>query len=158
MKNASLITTFLLLGASACGTVRPVSQTDSTRVEVRTVTETVRDTAWFELPVYIEKVATLDTASTLENRYARSEAVVSGGILSHSLQTKPVRQPVQVESKIIYRDSLVYRDRVQTQTVEVEKKLSRWQQFRLRMGSMFIVVLLLAIAYAIYHIYKHFLI
>ena len=137
----------LLLGAFACSTVRQLPSTDSTKVEVRTETVTVHDTAYVELPVIIEKVATLDTTSTLENKFARSEASVSAGILSHTLETKPVQLPVQVETKIVYKDSLVYRDRVQTQTVEVEKKLTAWQQAKMKLGSVALLLIGLAIIY-----------
>ena len=109
----------------------------------------VKDTAWFELPVIVEKVATLDTASVLENKYAKSEAVVSGGVLHHSLETKPVKEPIQVETKIVYRDSIVFRDRIQTQTVEVEKKLSGWQQAKLRVGGFCFFLVLIAGLYLI---------
>ena len=51
----------------------------------------VRSETFVVGPVLVERVATLDTASVLENKYAKSEAVVSGGVLHHSLQTKPVR-------------------------------------------------------------------
>ena len=146
----------LLLGAFACSTVRQLPSTDSTKVEVRTETVTVHDTAYVELPVIIEKVATLDTTSTLENKFARSEASVSAGILSHTLETKPVQLPVQVETKIIYKDSLVYRDRVQTQTVEVEKKLTAWQQAKMKLGSVALLLIGLAIIYLIYLIVKRF--
>ena len=146
----------LLLGAFACSTVRQLPSTDSTKVEVRTETVTVHDTAYVELPVIIEKVATLDTTSTLENKFARSEASVSAGILSHTLETKPVQLPVQVETKIVYKDSLVYRDRLQTQTVEVEKKLTAWQQAKMKLGSIAILLIGLAIIYLIYLIVKRF--
>ena len=146
----------LLLGAFACSTVRQLPSTDSTKVEVRTETVTVHDTAYVELPVIIEKVATLDTTSTLENKFARSEASVSAGILSHTLETKPVQLPVQVETKIVYKDSLVYRDRVQTQTVEVEKKLTAWQHAKMKLGSVAILLIGLAIIYLIYLIVKRF--
>jgi len=146
----------LLLGAFACSTVRQLPSTDSTKVEVRTETVTVHDTAYVELPVIIEKVATLDTTSTLENKFARSEASVSAGFLSHSLETKPVQLPVQVETKIVYKDSLVYRDRVQTQTVEVEKKLTAWQQAKMKLGSVALLLIGLAIIYLIYLIVKLF--
>ena len=139
----------LLLGAFACSTVRQLPSTDSTKVEVRTETVTVHDTAYVELPVIIEKVATLDTTSTLENEFARSEASVSAGILSHTLETKPVQLPAQVETKIVYKDSLVYRDRVQTQTVEVEKKLTAWQQAKMKLGSVALLLIGLAIIYLI---------
>ena len=146
----------LLLGAFACSTVRPLPSTDSTKVEVRTETVTVHDTAFVELPVIIEKVATLDTTSTLENKFARSEASVSAGILNHTLETKPIQLPVQVETKIVYKDSLVYRDRVQTQTVEVEKKLTTWQQAKMKLGPIALLLIGLAIIYLIYLIVKRF--
>ena len=66
-------------------------------VEVNTHTETVHDTAYVQLPVYIERNVTRDTTSTLENPYAKSLATVKDGFLSHSLETKPVKHPVKVE-------------------------------------------------------------
>lgn len=70
----------LLLVASACGTVRTLPVQDNTRVEVKVVEKTVRDTARVELPVVVEKIQTLDTVSVLENKYAKSAASVSGGV------------------------------------------------------------------------------
>ena len=69
MKPSALLAIVLCL--SACGTVRPTLSQDSTRVEVKTVVETVNDTAYVQLPVIVERVATLDTASVLENKYAK---------------------------------------------------------------------------------------
>ena len=145
-----LLPLLLLLAASACSTVRQLpSVTDSTKVEVRVVEKIVRDTAFVELPVIVEKVATLDTASVLENKYAKSEASVSGGVLTHSLATKPVREPVAVEYKEVVRDSVVYRDRIEMQTVEVEKKLSWWQTFKMKAGGLFLLIALIGIIYII---------
>ena len=156
MRN--VLSLLLLLAASACSTVRQLpSVTDSTKVEVRIVEKIVKDTAWVELPVIVEKVATLDTTSVLENKYAKSEASVSGGVLIHSLATKPVREPVAVEYKEIVRDSLVYRDRIQTQTVEVERKLSWWQKTKMNLGYVTLIELLLVITYVIYLFINHFL-
>lgn len=146
----------LLLTASACSTVRTLPVQDSTRVEVRYETKTVHDTAYVELPVIVEKVATLDTASVLENKYAKSTAFVSGGVLTHSLETKPVREPVSVEKQIVYRDSLVYRDKVQTVTVEVEKKLTWWQSFKMKLGVVTLVLLVIVVIYFIFLIINHF--
>ena len=126
---------------------RPVLESDNTKVEVKTVVNTVTDTAYIELPVIVEKVATLDTASVLENKYAKSEASVSDGVLHHSLQTKPVREPVKVERVEVVRDSLVYRDRVQTVTVEVEKELTWWQDLKLKVGGMALLAIALLVAY-----------
>jgi len=153
MRTSAILLFTLLL--TACGVARPVLESDNTKVEVRVEREIVRDTAWVELPVIVEKVATLDTASVLENKYAKSEASVSGGVLTHSLATKPVREPVSVQKEIVYRDSLVYRDRVEVQTVEVEKELTRWQTLKLKVGglAMLSAVLLLTL-YLITHILK----
>ena len=145
MKASTLL--FFTLCLTACGVARPVLESDNTKVEVKVVEKIVKDTAWFELPVVVEKVATLDTASVLENKYAKSEAVVSGGVLHHSLQTKPVREPVSVESKETVRDSIVYRDRIQTRTVEVEKKLTWWQSIKLKAGGVFLILIVIAILY-----------
>ena len=150
MKPSTILAFTLLL--TACGTVRPVLESDSTKVEVKTVVRTVTDTAYIELPVIVERVATLDTASVLENKYAKSEASVSGGVLHHSLQTKPVREPVSVESREIVRDSVVYRDRIQTRTVEVEKKLTGWQQAKMKVGGVCFILIILIGLYFIYSI------
>ena len=147
MKASTLLLFMLLL--TACGVARPVLESDNTKVEVRVVEKIVKDTAWFELPVIVEKVATLDTASVLENKFTKSEAVVTAGVLRHSLETKPVSVPVKVETKTVYRDSLVYRDRIQTVTVEVEKKLSWWQSLKMRAGGFFLLLALIAITYII---------
>ncbi len=150
MRNCSLI--LLLLAASACSTVRTLPVQDSTRVEVRTEVKTVHDTAFIQLPVIVEKVQTLDTTSVLENKYAKSEALVSGGVLAHSLETKPVREPVSVEKQIVYRDSLVYADRIVTRTVEVEKKLSWWQALKMKAGGVALLVIALAILYFMFNL------
>ena len=156
MRLALPLLLLSLLAASACSTVRPLSTTDSTKVEVRYETKTVHDTAFVELPVIVERVATLDTASFLENKYAKSAASVSGGVLTHSLETKPVREPVSVEKQIVYRDSLVFRDKVQTVTVEVEKKLTWWQTLKMRLGLVAIVLIVIVVIYFIFLIINHF--
>ena len=75
--------------------------------------------------------------------------------MHHSLQTKPVREPVKVERVEVVRDSLVYRDRVQTVTVEVEKELTWWQDLKLKVGGMALLAIALLVAYfLITHILK----
>ena len=140
---------FLAL-ASACSTVRPLPTTDSTKVEVRTETVIEKDTVYVELPRVVERVAVQDTTSHLENEFALSDARISGGVLKHSLETKPVKMPAVVDKQIVYRDSIVFRDRVQTQTVEVEKKLTGWQQAKLRVGGFcFFAVILIGLYFII---------
>ena len=140
---------FLAL-ASACSTVRPLPTTDSTKVEVRTETVIEKDTVYVELPRVVERVAVQDTTSHLENEFALSDAHISGGVLKHSLETKPVKMPAVVDKQIVYRDSVVFRDRVQTVTVEVEKKLTGWQQAKLRVGGFcFFAVILIGLYFII---------
>ncbi len=143
MKN--LFSIFLLfaavLAASSCGTVRqtcPFSQSDSTRVEVKTQTVTKTDTVTVELPVIMERNVTLDTLSRLENAYAKSEATVTNGFLHHSLETKPVKLPVEVKTETVYKDSLVY---------EIESKLTWWQKARMHAGTATFILLAIAILY-----------
>ena len=157
MKYFFLLFSLLLLlaAASACSVVRPVIQpTDSTRVEVRYETVTVHDTAYVDLPVIVEKIQTLDTTSTLENDYAKSEATVTAGILSHSLETKPAQLPVPMEKEIVYRDSIVFRDRVVTEVKEVERQLTFWQQFKMRAG---VAAMILTALYALYLLIRLYL-
>lgn len=151
MKPSAILAFALLL--SACGVARPVLESDNTKVEVKTVIETVHDTAFVELPVLVERVTTLDTASVLQNKYAKSEAVVSGGVLHHSLETKPVREPVSVEKQIVYRDSTVYRDRVVRENVYIEKPLTGWQRLKIKAGEVFIIV---SVAFLIYLLFLLF--
>ena len=144
----------LLVAASACGAVRPLANTaDSTRVEVRTERVFIHDTAYVELPVIVEKIQTLDTASVLENQFAKSEAIVTAGILQHSLETKPVQLPVPVEKEIVYRDSIVFRDWVIKEEVEVEKPLTFWQQFKMRAGVAAMTLTGLYVLYLLLRLY-----
>ena len=83
--------------ASACSTVRQLPSTDGTKVEVQTETVFQKDTVFVELPLVVERVAVLDTVSVLENQFVASSAVVSGGVLKHSLETKPVKMPAVVD-------------------------------------------------------------
>ena len=77
----------------------------------------------------VEKIVTKDTASHLENTYAKSDAIVSGGFLSHSLESKP--QIIIVPVEVHVTDTLYKEAEIRTETVEVEKPLSWWQKFRI---------------------------
>ena len=140
MKNFTIFLVSLL--CVACASARQVTPLENTHVEVRTETVFQKDTVYLELPLLVEKVQTLDTMSVLENRYAKSEAIVTDGVLVHSLATKPVKEPVQVETKVVYRDSLVYVDKIVKESVEVVKPLSGPNRFFLAVGKWAFVILL----------------
>ena len=149
MKNFFLISLTLL--CVACCALKQVTPTEQSRVEVRTETVIQKDTVYLELPVIVEKVQTLDTCSVLENKYAKSEALISGGVLAHSLATKPVSEPVVVDKQIVYRDSLVFVDKVITNTVEIEKPISAGDLFFLKLGKW---VFGLLIGYGFWRLFK----
>ena len=145
MKNFTLLLFSAL--CVACATSHQAAPSEKLTTETRIETIFQTDTVFLKVPKIVEKIVTADTSSVLENDYAMSSASVSDGLLSHSLETKPVQQPVEVQTKIVYRDSIIFRDRVVTETLEVEKDLSRWQTFKMRTGGITLTILsLLALA------------
>lgn len=133
MKNALLLLIVLLL--TACGTSRNLTNTkqDSTRVEVREVVKFIHDTMFVEIPAQIAERTTRDTTSHLENDYATSDARVnSDGTLYHNLKTKPQKKPVPVETPVIRKDSIVYRDRAVKEFFPVERELTWWQKTQMK--------------------------
>ena len=138
----------------ACATVRQAAPSEHLRTETRVETVFETDTIQVEIPQIVEKIITKDTISILENDYAISEACVSEGLLSHSLETKPVQHPVEIQKEIVYRDSIVFRDRTIVETVEVEKPLTGWQNFKMKTGGFAIGLLIIAIVFLILYIVK----
>ena len=133
MKNFVLF--FLLFLTVACSVTRQVTPREQTTVEVRTNTVYVPDTVYIELPQIVERVQTLDTVSVLENRYAVSEAQVSNGILAHSLEVKPVREPAIVQKQIVYKDSIIVKEVDVDHYIEVPANLTAWQSFKIKLGG-----------------------
>jgi nucleoid-associated protein YgaU len=119
--------------------------TDSTRVEIRERIVKVRDTVVVELPAERVEVITPDTTSTVQTSLATSTAIVSGGVLTHSIENKKtaIRKPTEVRVEV--RDSIIYRDRQTTKVVEVERELTAWQRFRLDGFWVLLSVVLLSV-------------
>ena len=154
MKNFSLI--LLSAVCVACATARQAAPSEKILVETRIETVYKTDTVYLEVPKIVEKIVTADTVSVLENEYAKSEASVSEGLLAHSLETKPVKQPVEVQTQVVYRDSVIVKDNVIVQTVEVEKPLSGWQSFKMAMGGWMLGIIIFMIVCVILYIVKPF--
>ena len=153
MKNFILVLFSAL--CVACATARQAAPSEKIITETRIETVFQTDTVFLEVPKIVEKIVTADTVSVLENEYAKSEASVSDGLLAHSLETKPIQQPVEVQTKIVYRDSVIFKDVVVYETVEVEKELTGWQTFKMKMGGWFLRILsLLALVAIIWIIIK----
>ena len=138
----------------ACATTRQAAPVEHVSTEVRIETIHEMDTVYIEIPRIVEKVVTKDTLSVLENDYAKSEASVSDGFLSHSLESKPVQHPVEIQKEIVYRDSIVFCDRTIVETVEVEKPLTGWQNFKMKTGGFALGLLIIAIVFLILYIVK----
>ncbi len=152
MKNFILVLFSAL--CVACATARQAAPSEKIITETHIETMFQADTVFLEVPKIVEKIVTADTVSVLENEYAKSEASVSDGLLAHSLETKPIQQPVEVQTKIVYRDSVIFKDVVVYETVEVEKELTGWQSFKMKMGGWFLGILIILIVFAILYIVK----
>jgi uncharacterized protein YcfL len=124
MKKIVLLVIFAL---SLSGCSPKVVQHTVTEIEYRD--RFVHDTATVEIPVEVERLVTRDTMSHLENSFAKSDAVVSQGLLSHSLESKP--QIIKVPVKVKVTDTL-WRESEKTAEIQyVEKQMTKFQQFRL---------------------------
>lgn len=151
MKHSILF--FLSFLSVACSTMKQVTPREQTTVEVRTNTVFVPDTVYIEIPRIVEKVQTLDTISVIDTKYAVSEAQVSNGVLAHSLEIKPVREPAIVQKEIVYRDSVVLQQMDVDHYIEVPAELSWWQQLKLRIGGIALgIIITLIVCAAIYFV------
>ena len=127
------------MGFLGCSTPRVVQdyQRDSVSVIVKDSTIFKDSVVLVEIPTERERlVAAATDTSRLDTSVAWSEAFVADGKLFHTLQNKDALLPVKitipekVHSEMRER-AMVYR---QTEIVEVEKELSKWQNFIQMLG------------------------
>ena len=145
MKRTSIFCTTLaaaLLFMAGCCPCRHLTtgkntlEQESTRIEVKTEIVYVPDTVLVEIPAQTAERTTADSVSHLETDYATSDARINpDGSLFHSLANKPQQKPVAYQKPVERKDSIIYRDRVKTETVtetvEVERDLSWWEKTRI---------------------------
>ena len=153
MKNFNLFISLLLF--VACGQMAQVTSSKNTATEVRIERMVEYDTVFVSIPEISEKTMTADTASFLENKFSKSSAIISSGVLSHSLQTKPVKLPVEVKTETVYKDSLVYVDRIIREDVYIEKPLTGWQSAKMKIGGYSIALIAILIVCAILYFVSH---
>lgn len=128
---------FVLSGMFSCRSIKYVP------VEIKTLeTVEIHDTTIMEkLVPYKDSISTSDTTSFLSNPYGYSWAKYSGGILHHSLVIWPnAFLPVRVPQYMTITRTIEV-----PKIVKVEKKLSRWQQFKVEYCGYIIVILLITI-------------
>ena len=150
MKTAYFATFIVLVGVTTflfgCCPARlaVTQQSDSVTTKIVERVEVVTDTVEVAIPYISESIATRDTTSHLENEYALSDAMLSGGILYHSLQTRPQIRKVEFKRPILHRDSLIIRNSFREVTVEVDRPDTWWEKTqKIGFWSMLSIILLL---------------
>ncbi len=129
---------------SSCRTSRQVvvvEGKDSIRIEKRIREIKVTDTLFVAVPPQSAERTTADSTSHLENDYAVSDArIMADGSLYHSLETKARTDTLTGEVSIQAKDSIIYRYKLGTKVVTVEKGLSDWQKIQIRGFWIFLIV------------------
>ena len=134
----------VMLLFSSCRTSRQVvvvEARDSVRVEERIREIKVTDTLFVEVPGQKESTTVRDSVSHLENDYAVSDArITADGSLYHSLETKARTDTLTGEVSVQAKDSIIYRYKLNTKVVPVEKGLSDWQKIQIRGFWIFLIL------------------
>lgn len=128
---------FLVACLTGCAARRIVEapiahRSDSTAIHVRYSLEYRPILVDFEIPDIRETRSVRDTTNYLENDYAESTATVSGGVLTHSLNTKPHTESVEVNVPHERTDTTIYIYQDVVKIKEVEKSLPWWQETQIR--------------------------
>lgn len=142
----------LLIGLVSCCPQKLLnsSTTDSVRIEV--IEKVVKDTitVTLEIPREVEKIITRDTVSTLETKYALSKALIDyNGYLHHSLEQKSINQEKNVQIEYVTRDSIVWKERIVDNVVQVERKESWWQKTQRTAAWIFLSIILVFLGFKI---------
>ena len=112
-----------------CRSNKPATNSIEKHTNVSVRTEYIYDTLYYQLPASEKSIVTKDTISTIQNEYNISTAILSNGLLYHSLVSEDIKIPIEVRQEIITKDSIVYVDKIKTETIEVEKPLSLFHRF-----------------------------
>ncbi|MFI3279534.1 MAG: hypothetical protein SNG49_05720 [Rikenellaceae bacterium] len=148
----TLLSLLILIALSACATTKLLntSAKDSLRIETIERKVVIYDTIHIDLPHIIERTAIRQDSSILTNQLARSEAIVRpDGVLYHSLELIAQRIDYPTQTLAEVRDSIIYKERVVTQTIERERELSGWQRTQISGFWILLALLLVAIVVAI---------
>lgn len=135
-NNIALLTICGLAGACATPKVVQDYQRDSVVVIVKDSLVLKDSVVLVEIPTEQERlvVAATDT-SVLETSVAKSTAFVNDkGQLCHTLTNKDALLPVKITIPEKVHTELREKAMVVRQTIEVEKELSRWQNFIQMLG------------------------
>lgn len=115
---------------------------------VVTEKEIVRDTVIdIQLEIIRDSVVVADTISILENKYASSMAKFTQGNLHHTLKTKDVKVPIEVQ----YIEKIVTKEVEVPIEVEIIKEIKKPYPFIVRFSIIFTILVL---GFSIYKIFK----
>ncbi len=134
----------VMLLFSSCRTgqqIVVVEGKDSIRIEERIREIKITDTLFIAVPPQSAERTTADSTSHLENDYAVSDArIMADGSLYHSLETKARTDTLTGEVSVQAKDSIIYRHKLNTKVVTVEKGLSDWQKIQIRGFWIFLIL------------------
>lgn len=133
----------VLLLFSSCRTgqqIVVVEGKDSIRIEERIREIKITDTLFIAVPPQSAERTTADSTSHLENDYAVSDArIMADGSLYHSLETKARTDTLTGEVSVQAKDSIIYRYKLNTKVVTVEKELNWFAKMRIWIGNVMLV-------------------
>ena len=144
MKGNKVILASLLFVVAGCGAYKrlPIAeQNDSVSVVIQERVIFKDSLVYVEIPTESESAILPDTdTSRLETSLAQSEAWVAGGQLNHTLRHKPdVRLPKIISIPVYLRSEETKSIAERIIVKEVEKDLTTWQSFRMTLGNLFII-------------------
>lgn len=152
-KYISLLLLPLMVSCSIHKSIPMESAKDSVSVVIK---ESVvfRDTViYVEVPAETDKAILPDTdTSRLETSVAESEAWVSKGKLNHTLKNKPDQRIPKIVTMPIYLKSQQTEhlaSNVTIKEVEVEKELNKWQIFRMMLGTVALIAIIVWLLFII---------
>ena len=135
--SATIILSLLALCLAmlvGCSSARVASSSVYDSVAVKTIykTKIIKDTIPYYIPKETIEVQTIDTFSYIENKWAYSEAIVSEGVLTHSLSTKDEPLTIVVDKVVdtIYREVVKEIVKNNVEVVEVEKPDTWFEQMQ----------------------------
>lgn len=148
MKGNKVILASLLLLVAGCGAYKrlPIAeQKDSVSVVIQERVIYKDSLVYVEIPAESESAILPDTdTSRLETSLAQSEAWIAGGQLNHTLRHKPgVRLPKIISIPVYLRSEETKNLAQKVIIKEVEKDLSAWQSFRIVLGTIALIIILL---------------
>lgn len=139
MKKIIILLVGLTLLLVSCSTTKKATQvltpvateTASTKVVEKQIF--IRDTVFVEIPAQQAERTTQDSVSFLETDYAASTARINlDGTLYHDLKNKAQRKPVQHDTPVLTKDSIVYVNKETPVPYPVDRELTIYEALSIK--------------------------